>query len=56
MKELLLNIGDDKSKEAPAVRMSLKAETFIPTTEEDFSHTLGLLEKAGVTKDFKFSY
>lgn len=56
VKELLLDIGDDKSKEALAVRMSLKAEKFIPTTKEDFSHTLKLLGRAGVTKDFYFSY
>ena len=56
VKELLLNIGDDKSKEALAVRMSLKADGFIPTTVDDFSHTLALLAKAGVTKDFDFSY
>lgn len=56
VKEILLGIGDDKSKEALAVRMSLNAEKFIPTTVEDFSHTIPLLKKTGVTKDFNFSY
>lgn len=53
---VFLALENDNSAEAVAVRKSMKASRFIPTTEADFSHTLALLEKAGVTKDFNFTY
>jgi len=56
VEKILLDLENDKSKEAVAVRLSLKATKFIPTTEEDFAHTLELLGQAGVTKDFNFTY
>ena len=56
IREILLALENDNSQEAIQVRQSMGVEKFIPTTMEDFSHTLGLLRKAGVTKDFNFSY
>ncbi len=54
--KILLGLADDNSAEALAVKKGMKITSYIPTTEEDFSHTLELLSKAGVTKDFNFSY
>jgi ABC-type phosphate/phosphonate transport system substrate-binding protein len=56
VKTILLNLDNDSSREADEVRKSLKVMKYIPTTEEDFSHTLALLKKAGVTPAFDFSY
>lgn len=56
VKAALLGVENDNSKEAMELRKSLKVKGYIPTTEEDFTHTLALLKKAGVTKDFQFSY
>jgi ABC-type phosphate/phosphonate transport system substrate-binding protein len=53
---ILLGVKDDASPEAAAVRDSLKIQGFITTSDKDFKHTLGLLKKAGVTKDFGFKY
>jgi ABC-type phosphate/phosphonate transport system substrate-binding protein len=53
---ILLGLKDDTSPEAAAVKDSLKIQGFIVTTDKDFKHTLGLLKKAGVTKDFGFKY
>jgi tRNA A37 methylthiotransferase MiaB len=38
------------------VKDSLKIKGFIATTDKDFKHTLELLKKAGVTRDFGFKY
>lgn len=56
VKAVLLGLANDNSKEALDLKKSLKIKGYIETTEEDFSHTLALLKKAGVTKDFQFSY
>lgn len=56
VKEKLLGLEADNSDVAKAVKAKLKVTGFIPTTEDDFSHTLELLGKAGVTEDFNFSY
>jgi ABC-type phosphate/phosphonate transport system substrate-binding protein len=53
---ILLGMKDDTSAEAAAVKDSLKIREFITTTEKDFTHTLALLRKAGVTRDFGFTY
>jgi ABC-type phosphate/phosphonate transport system substrate-binding protein len=47
--DVLLDVKDDNSIEAEAVRKSLGIEGFIKTTPEDFDHTLSLLKKADVT-------
>jgi ABC-type phosphate/phosphonate transport system substrate-binding protein len=56
VKAALLGLENDNSVEAKALKESLKITGYIPTTEEDFSHTIPLLKAAGVTKDFKFKY
>lgn len=56
VKAALLGLENDNSLEAVALKKSLKIQGYIPTTEDDFSHTLGLLEKASVTKGFQFKY
>lgn len=54
--DILLGVQSDNSAEAAAVKDSLKIKSFIATTDKDFKHTLELLKKAGVTKDFDFKY
>lgn len=56
VKAALLGLENDSSAEAEALRKSLNIKSYIPTTVDDFSHTLALLQKAGVTKDFLFEY
>jgi len=56
VESVLLGLENDNSREAIVVKESLKISKYIPTTEEDFSHTLTLLEKAGVTREYNFSY
>lgn len=53
---VLLGVQNDTSSEARAVKDSLKIRGFIPTTLNDFKHTLALLKKAGVTKEFAFKF
>jgi len=53
---ILLGIRDDSSPEAMAVKDSLKIRGFVVTTEDDFADTLELLKRAGVTRDFNFTY
>ena len=53
---ILLSIRDDESTEAAAVKDSLEIRGFFVTTEDDFAGTLELLKRAGVTKDFNFTY
>jgi ABC-type phosphate/phosphonate transport system substrate-binding protein len=52
----LLGLQEDASPEAAAARDALKIKGYIPTSEKDFAHTLGLLKKAGVTKDFAWAF
>jgi ABC-type phosphate/phosphonate transport system substrate-binding protein len=54
--EVLLGVTGDTGPEASAVKDSLKIKGFIATTDKDFKHTLELLKKAGVTRDFGFKY
>lgn len=56
VKAALLGLEADNSPEATALKTSLNITGYIPTTLDDFSHTLPLLEAAGVTKDFQFEY
>ncbi|HXY55837.1 MAG TPA: PhnD/SsuA/transferrin family substrate-binding protein [Nitrospirota bacterium] len=50
--DALLEVKDDPSAEAAAVRKTLGIQGFIRTTPKDFEHTLSLLKKADVTKRF----
>lgn len=52
----LLGIKDDPSQEAAAAKQSLKIREYIKTTDVDFKYTVGMLQKAGVTKDFAFQF
>ena len=49
----LVGLKGDASAPAAAARASLKVEGYIPATEKDFAHTTGMLQRAGVTKDFE---
>jgi ABC-type phosphate/phosphonate transport system substrate-binding protein len=53
---VLLGLKADPSPEAVAARERLGIQGFIPTTAKDFSFTLGLLGRAGVTRDFAFAF
>jgi hypothetical protein len=48
--------GGDHGASAAAVRESLKARRFVATGARDFEHTLALLKKAGVSREFAFAY
>lgn len=53
---ILLGLKDDNSAEAIQVKDSLKIREFIKATDADFKHTMSMLKKAGVTKDFAFKF
>jgi ABC-type phosphate/phosphonate transport system substrate-binding protein len=53
---ILLNLKDDTSPEAKAAMDSLKIREYIKATEADFKHTLAMLKKAGITKDWAFRF
>ena len=52
----LLALKADASAEASAVKGGLGITHFVPTGKNDFQHTVGLIRKAGVTKDFGWSF
>jgi ABC-type phosphate/phosphonate transport system substrate-binding protein len=52
----LLALEGDASPAAVAARDSLRIRGFVAATEKDFAHTLALLRKAGVTRDFAFAF
>lgn len=52
----LLEIRDDASAPAKAVRSELGIKGYIKTTPADFKHTMELLKRAGVNKSFNFSF
>ncbi|HEX9306547.1 MAG TPA: PhnD/SsuA/transferrin family substrate-binding protein [Anaeromyxobacter sp.] len=52
----LVALQGDASAEALAAKEALSIRAFIPATKKDFAHTLELVEKAGVTKDFGYSF
>ena len=54
--KILLGVQGDPSPKAQAVRDGLGIQGYIITSAADFSHTLKLLEKAGVGSDFNFSF
>ena len=56
VKTARLGLEKDSSPEAVALKESLKIKGYIPTTKDNFIHTLALLDRAGVTKDFQFKY
>ena len=52
--ETLLALRKDDSAAADAVRRDLNIHGYILTSPADFSHTLGLLQRAGVGEDYDF--
>ena len=52
----LLALEADTSPEAEAVKASLKVQKYIVTTADDFSHTVPMLQAAGVDADFDFKF
>lgn len=56
LSRLLLALKNDSSPAAQEVKAKLDIQGYIPTTRDDFKHTLTLLKRAGVTKSFDFSY
>jgi ABC-type phosphate/phosphonate transport system substrate-binding protein len=52
----LLALEADGSAEARAARDALKIRGFVPTGVKDFGHTLEMLRRAGVTKEFAFAF
>jgi len=52
----LLEIKDDPSAQAKAVRSELGIKGYIKTTPADFKHTMELLKRAGVDRSFNFSF
>lgn len=56
VRDALTGLGADGSPGAKAARDALGIRGYLPASEKDFVHTLGLLKRAGVTKDFGFSF
>ncbi|MHB8788962.1 MAG: PhnD/SsuA/transferrin family substrate-binding protein [Desulfobulbaceae bacterium] len=56
VESVLYGLEANTSTVAAEAKKSLKVAKYIPTSEEDFKHTLGLLQKAGVTPEFNFFF
>jgi len=54
IRQALMDVNDDTSDGARAIKKEMNIMGFVPTSLDDFKHTLKLIEKAGVTKDFDF--
>ena len=54
VKKILLGLKGDNSPEAESVKRALGITGYIVTTEKDFSHTIPLIKKAGVNKNYNF--
>jgi ABC-type phosphate/phosphonate transport system substrate-binding protein len=52
----LAGLGADAAPGAAAAKAALGITGYAPASEKDFAHTLGLLRRAGVTKDFAFQF
>lgn len=52
----LLALKADGSPEASAAKAGLGITHYVPTGKNDFQHTVGLIKKAGVTKDFPWTF
>lgn len=53
---VLLGLAADGSPKAAAAKGSLKITGYTAAAEKDYAHTVELLKKAGVTKDFAFQF
>ena len=54
VKKILLDLKDDNSPEAESLKKALGITGYIVTTKDDFSHTIPLIKKAGVDKNYNF--
>lgn len=52
----LLAIEADGSPEAVAARKALKLKRYVAASDKDYEHTIAMLRRAGVTKDFAFKF
>lgn len=52
----LVGLAADGSPKASAAKASLGIAGYVPATEKDFVHTVGMLRRAGVTKAFTFEF
>jgi len=52
----LLALAGDGSPAAAAAKDSLRIRGYVAATEKDFAHTLAMLRKAGVTREFAFAF
>jgi ABC-type phosphate/phosphonate transport system substrate-binding protein len=52
----LLALKADGSPEASAAKAGLGITHYVPTGKNDFQHTVGLIKRAGVTKDFPWTF
>lgn len=52
----LLALKASDAPEAAAVKAGLGVTHFVPTAKNDFQHTVGLIKRAGVTKDFPWAF
>jgi ABC-type phosphate/phosphonate transport system substrate-binding protein len=50
----LIALGDDRSAGAVASKSSLGITGYVAAAEADYAHTLALLKRAGVTREFAF--
>lgn len=53
---IMLDLIEDDSSEAQKVKDEMNILGYLGTTEDDFSHTLYLLKKAGVNKNYNFKF
>lgn len=53
---ILLGLQNDRSPEASAAKEGMGIRGYIVTSAADFSHTLGLLKRAGVDENFDFRF
>ena len=54
--DVLLGMNNDNSELARQARSSLAMKSFIRTSARDFEHTLALLKRAGIDKNFDFDF
>jgi ABC-type phosphate/phosphonate transport system substrate-binding protein len=54
--DALMALEGDSSPDALAAKKTLKIRGFSRATSKDFRHTMGLVQRSGVTKDFSYKF
>jgi ABC-type phosphate/phosphonate transport system substrate-binding protein len=54
--DAMMALAEDASPEAAAAKGALQISGFLRATPKDFKHTMDLVERSGVTKDFAFRF